>query len=142
MEFDDGAMKIADVIYKKNPLSTITGRFQKFQLVLQTVREDNKSFRNFKSRFDAQVCCYNSTSTKSRLSESLTAFFLISNAGVESNQSVSVLATAVSTLTIVYANQNFQSDVTYDSVASTIRACDKPKLSSIGQPSLSSNSSF
>ena len=90
----EGASQIVKAVYKRDPLAVIRDVDQTFQQVMSTKRGLNESFKNFESRFEAQVSKYNSLSTESQLPNALVTFMLLSNANVDSSQRVSVLAAA------------------------------------------------
>lgn len=85
-------MTIAKTIHKRDPLSFVSGTYQKFNLILQTKRTENKSFQSFESKFKAAVCSFNSAVANEPLPQSLVAFILIGNANSNDGQRVSILS--------------------------------------------------
>lgn len=84
--------------------------------------------KNFESRFAAQAAKFNPISNTTKLPEFITALMLLSNSGCDDSQRVTVLAAASpsnSNLTPQSTNDEFLKAVTYPSVASVIKQCDK-----------------
>lgn len=50
-----GAIAITNAIHRADPLSVVTNTCSKFIAILKTVRGDDESPQNFKSRFDAAL---------------------------------------------------------------------------------------
>ena len=136
IQSDTGVDAIVKAIYKRDPLSAVSTVYQDFLTVLGTKRGASESFRNFESRFTANVSKFNSHSTSFVLIEAIAAFMLLANSGVDSNQRVSVLA-AATPHSAQFKNGATTSDfleaVSYDTVASVLRQCDKMKSSESSQ---------
>ena len=138
---NDGALRIARVIYKTDPLTVLTYSFSKFQSLLNTRRGSIETFRNFESRFDAAVSSFNAASPSAKLSQSLVAFLLLANAAVDDNHRISILAAAVpkssspsesssgseSTPMDATGNSRLLQELDYESVATVLRSCDTVK---------------
>lgn len=118
--------------------------FRDFNDLLSTRRSNAESYRSFENRFAAQVAKFNSNGTCTQLPESLTALMLLANASVDNSQRVAVLAAAAptdSSFTNQSSNDEFMKAVSYSSVSSVLRQCDKPKSNSIEDHNpISSNS--
>ena len=82
-------------IYKKDALTIVSNAYSDFQNLLSTKRGINESFRNFESRFAAAIAKMKSHSSEA-LTESLTAFMILSNSNVDANQQISDLSSATS----------------------------------------------
>ena len=127
---DEGAMAIARAMHKQDPLSVISDTYQKSSQLLQTTRGDQESFKNFESRFQAQVCRCNATSSSVKLPESLVAFVLLNNSRAENNQRVSILAAAVPKQSQTSSHSECSSvleSLKYQDVATVLRASDKAR---------------
>lgn len=82
----------------------------------------------FESRFSAQVAKFNSISKTTKPPECITALLLPSNSAINDPQSVSVTAAAAPSdenLTSQSSNDQFLSSITYQSIASVVKQCDK-----------------
>ncbi len=124
---------IVQAVYKPDPPAAVSDVYQDFLEVINAKRGSNESFKNFESRFEAQVAKFNSHSESSKLPEALVAFMLLANSNVDSGQRISVLAAAAPREDEFEENattSDFLQSVTYNSVASVLRQCDKPKGSS------------
>lgn len=55
----DGADKIVAALYKSGPLSAVSHLFHDFSFLLETKCSNTESFKNFESRFSAQMFRYN-----------------------------------------------------------------------------------
>ena len=84
---NDGVEKISKSLYKKDALIIVSNAYSDFQNLLSTERGNNESFRNFESRFAAAIAKMKSHSSKA-LSESLTAFMLLSNSNFDAHQRI------------------------------------------------------
>lgn len=128
---DQGAEAIVQALYKRDPLAVVSDVFQDFLTLMNTKRNHTESFKNFESRFQAQVSRLNAHGSEAKLSESLVAFALLANADVDNNQRVSVLANAAprgSTLSSHATTNDYLEAVSYEAIASVLRQCDKMKL--------------
>ena len=124
---NNGASAIVRGIHKRDTLSTVSAVYSDFISLLCTKRGEKESFKNFESRFEANVSKFNSHSEICELPESLTAFLLLANANVDNSQKIAVLAAASpkeaqceqdATTTAML------SAVTYTSVASVLCQCE------------------
>ena len=99
--------------------------------------------KNFESRFSAQVAKFNAISNTTKLPECLTALMLLSNSAIDDNQRVSVWAAtapADPTMSSQSTNVMFLSAITYQSVASIVKKCDRTHTTSVNQNSLAGSS--
>ena len=87
---DDGADEVCKS-YTKNALTIVKATSD----TLLTKCGNNESFRNFEWRFAAAIAKMKSHSSNA-LHEFLTAFILLSNRNVDTNQRISVLSSATS----------------------------------------------
>ena len=128
IEKDDGALRAASVIYKRDVLSVVTDTFRQLISLLQTKQADNDSFKNSETRFDAQVCKLNATCSGAKLPSALLSFMMLANSRIESSQRVSILSASCPTEEISSdADMNeILKRLTYEKVASIVRACDEP----------------
>ena len=129
---DDGADAIVEALYRRDPLAVVSDVFQDFLSLINTKRHPNESFKNFESRFQAQVSRLNAHGSEARLSDALVAFALLANADVDNNQRVSVLANGAprdSALTATSTTNEYLKAVSYDAIASVLRQCDRMKNS-------------
>jgi len=104
--------------------------YQDFNDLLATKRGQNESFKNFESRFEAQVSKFNSHADSSKLPDAITAFMLLANSSVDSSQRISVLASTSpndTILTEAATTGDYISSISCGSVASVLRQCDKTK---------------
>ena len=124
----EGVQAIVNAVYKRDALSTVSDVYQDFMNLLNLKRGANESFRNFESRFEAQVSKFNAHSDTSKIPASLTAFMLLANSNVDSSQRISVLAAAApSSDNTGSTTEEFLKAISYDSVASVLRQCDRSK---------------
>lgn len=61
---------------------------------MPTTRGDNESFKNFESRFDAQIARLYTSTGRSKLHKSLVYFLLMANSKTDSNLRVSIFSVA------------------------------------------------
>lgn len=112
-----------------------------FIALLNTKRRSVESFKDFESRFDAQVSRFNASSDSAKLPTALTAFMLLANSSLDASQRVSVLAASSpseSSLGSMATTDQFLDCISYSSVASILRQCDQVKDSE--KPASSSTS--
>ena len=86
----EGADAIVTALYKRDPLAVESDVFQDFLTLMNTKRNHSGSFKNFESRFQAQVSRLNAHGSEAKLSDSLISFALLANAEVDINQRVSI----------------------------------------------------
>lgn len=101
--------------------------------------------KNFNARFSAQVAKFNALSANTKLPECITALILLSNSAIDDSQCISVMAAAAHTdenLISQSTHDRFLSSITYQSIASVIKQCDKtsPETSASTAPAASSAS--
>ena len=129
IESDTGALEVASCIHKKDVLSIVTDTFHRFLELLRTKQGDSESYKNFETRFDAQVCRLNATCSGSELPSALVSFLLLANSKIDSSQRVSILSAAAPIGTDVTEQDGADvlSLLKYGDVASIVRACDEPR---------------
>ena len=127
IQSNTGWKSVVDAIYRREALSVVSDVYLNFTSLLSMKRGSTETFRNFESRFLAQVSRLNSTSTSSKLPEALRAFMLLANSSVDNGQRISVLA-AASNGTSIDSNAStdeYLNAVQYEKVASVLRQCDQ-----------------
>ena len=139
---DDGADKIVAALYKRDPLSAVSHLFNDFSSLLETKRGKNESYKNFESRFSAQMSRYNAHGKSIELPESIVALLLLNKADVGDSQRVPILSAASSkasaSVTSTTSNDDMIKEITYESIAAVIRQCDNGSSTS-RQPTSSNN---
>lgn len=127
---ENGADHVVSAIHKRDPLSFVTELYTDFNSLLSTRRNQNESVKNFETRFEAQLSRFKSHGAGS-IPDSLIALMLLSNAEIEDNQRVSILAASVnsldSSITQTESVENMLSKVKYSSIAAVLRQCDRLK---------------
>ena len=95
--------------------------------MLNTKRGHNEKFKNFELRFEAQVAKFHAHSDEVKLPEAMVAFMLLANANPETNHRISVLAAAAPTTKFetTSTTADYMKAVTYESIASVLRHCDR-----------------
>ena len=125
-----GLQEIVNTIHKRDPLSAVGSVYQDFVSVMNTKRGNTESFRNFESRFSATVSKFNAHASSCVLPESLMAFMLLANSALDTTQRVSVLAAASPSevqSSDATTTEDYLKAVSYESVATVLRQCDKSK---------------
>eukprot|EP00171_Calliarthron_tuberculosum_P001315 IDg1315t1 len=124
-----GTAAIVRAVYKRDPLTVVSEVYYDFLSLLNLKRGSNESFKGYESRFEAQVSKFNAHSQKFTVPEALTAFMLLANSGVDSGQRISVLAAAAPSEEKCNPETSKTDDylaaVSYRSIASVLRQCDK-----------------
>lgn len=127
---DTRADAIVKQIHKRDTLSVVSEVYSDFLCHLNTKRGTNESFKIFKSRFEAQSTNFNPHSDTSKLPDALLEFMLLASSCVDGNQRISVLP-ALSPMEDSFNEKSTTSkylkSVNYNSTASILRQCDKPK---------------
>lgn len=101
--------------------------YQNFTSLLSMKSPSNETFKNFDSRFFAQVPKFNPNSSSSKLLEALTVFILLATSAVDNGQRTSVLA-APSSRTSLDASatiDEYLAAAFYEKAASVLRQCDR-----------------
>lgn len=126
----DGAMAIARAIHRCDRLSATASTYARISVILLASREASETFESFESRFDGLVCGFSSAALDAKLSESLIAFALTANAGLEGNQITSILSAAVHKSDESGTNETseYLKKITSENVASIFRSFDKPAV--------------
>lgn len=126
---EDGALKVASAIFKRDVLSIVTDTFQRFLDVLKTKQGETETFRNFETRFEAQVCRLNASCSGSTLPSALLSFLLLANSRIDSSQRVSIISAAapVGSGTADATATDVLSLISYDSIVSVVRVCGDPE---------------
>lgn len=125
----DGAVDlIVGKLYQRDALTAVSEAYRAFNQLWNTRRSNNETVKNFESRFSAQVARFNSISTTTKLPECITALMFLSNSAIDDSQRVSVMAAAAPSdenLNAQSTNEQFLGAITYQSVSSVIKQCDK-----------------
>lgn len=140
---EESVALIVGAIYKRDALSVVSEAYKTFNLLLNTRRGNSENMKKFESRFSAQVAKFNSISNTTKLPDCLTALMLLSNASIDDAQRVSILAAASlsdENLGAQSSNDQYLSAVTYSSVASVIKQCDKSARSPTTNGTLNASS--
>ena len=129
IQSQDGPSAIVNAVYKRDTLSVVSNLYQNFMTLLTTRRGDAESFRNFESRFNANVTKFNAASEATKLPEAITAFMLLSNSNIDNTQRVSVLAATSNNENIDEnaTTSDYIKAISYEKVASVLRQCDHGK---------------
>lgn len=90
----DGFQAIMEKTHKGDPSFVVSDVYQDLKSLLANRRGHSELFKNFKSRFEAQVSNSNSTSPYFKLPDAITAFISLSNASVDRIKRISVHAAA------------------------------------------------
>ena len=126
IESNEGAQAIVNAVYKRDALSTVSDVYQDFMRLMNLKRGPTETFLNFESRFEAQISKFNAHSETSKIPASLTALMLLANSKVDSGQRISVLAAAApSSDSNAKTTDDYLKEISYDSVASVLRQCDR-----------------
>lgn len=129
-----GMNAIVKAVYKRDALSVVTAVFRDLYELLQLRRAASESFKNFELRFTVMTAKFNANGSSVRLLESLIALIQLAHAQLDAAQRMSILAAAARPSTYsTKLDQNSSIDeyiklITYESVASVLWQCDKPKL--------------
>ena len=130
IESEDGALKVALAIHKQDVLSIVTETFHNFLDLLKTKQAESDSFKNFETRFDAQICKLNASCEGAELPSALVSFLLLANSRIDTAQRVSILSSAVPTGSVVSDEDSYPeilSSISYPDIAAVLRACDEPR---------------
>ena len=87
IESEDGVEKICKELHKSDALSVVSNICHDFLSILSSERGQTKNDRNYEVRFAAAMAQFNSIAN-SAISEFLTAFMLLDNSSIESNQRI------------------------------------------------------
>lgn len=131
IQSDGGADAIVKVLHKRDSLSAVGSVYHDFLGLLSCKRGHSKDFRNFESRFAAQISKFNAHASSCVLPEAMTALMFLANSAIDNNQLISVLAAAApneSNLGDTPTTDDYLKAVKYESVSSVLRQCDKGKI--------------
>lgn len=126
LKSDDGALKLAHAVYKIDALSQVSTMAEQFNKLLNTKREPSEKMKTFEGRFEAEMCKFNESAGTMRLPDALIALMLISNAGIDNNQRVALLASVAPASTESLSAENIPNAIGYDKIASILRSSDAP----------------
>ena len=132
---NEGVSLIVSKIYQRDAISVVSEVYRDFNDLVQTRRGQTESYKNFESRFSAQLSKFDSNGSSIRFPEALTALMLLSNSGVDDSQRISIIS-SVSTATSSdiapdASNDAFITSIKYTSVAAIIRQSDRMRGYSI-----------
>lgn len=129
---EGGVDKICKALQKKDALSVVSSLYKAFNKLLDRKSSTNESFKNFESRFSAQVSRYRSHGSSIDNPESIKALLLLLNAHVSDSKRIPILSFDSSKAEALstddgddITNDDMIKLVIYESVASVIRQCDK-----------------
>lgn len=114
-----------------------------FNQLWNTRRSNNETMKYFESRLSAKVAKFNSISKTTNPPECFTVLLLPSNSAINDSQRVSVMAAtapSVENLTSQSSNHQFLSSITYQSIASVVKQCDKTSHDAIENGPLAASS--
>lgn len=123
LKFANGVLLIVNSIYRMDFMSVIYEAYDGFSSFINTKRDTSESLMDFETRFSAAVSKFNSFSSKTEITQCITALLLLSNASIEHLQRVSALSASATTGTIFNEKaSNYVSlkIVTYNQVSSII----------------------
>lgn len=122
---DKGASLIVKAIYQRNAISVVSEVYRDFTDILSTKRGCTESFKNYESRFMAQVSKFNENGDSIKFHDSIISFMLLSNASVDDSQHISIISYASSTASDEIdpdaSNDTYLETIKYNSVASILR---------------------
>ena len=124
----DGVNLIINKVYERDALSVVSETYDYFNSLWSTRRKPNESFKTFEKRFTAALSKFNSIANATKLPPCITALMLLSNSSVDHNQRVSILAAIAPNndqFSEDSSNDDYLSVVTYNSVASVVKQCDR-----------------
>ena len=134
----DGVKLIVSTIYQRDPISVVSEVYKDFNDLVFTRRGQNEAFKNFESRYAAQLSNFNANGSSVTFPEALSALMLLSNAGVDDGQRISIISSVATgssdTIEDGSANDAYISSIRYSSVASILRQCDRVKSSNHSDP--------
>lgn len=119
---------ILGAIHKYDPLTVVSNLFGELIQLISTKRSSNETFRNFESRFNAQLSRFNALSQSTMFPNAISAFSLLANANVDTAQRISILAAASPSSTTAddeATTDSLPNMVSYESVATVLRQCDQ-----------------
>lgn len=140
---EDVVKKIIEAKYQRDALSIVSEQFCSLNVLCNTRRRKNESMKNFESRFSAQVSNLNSSEETEKLPECVKALIILYNSSIDDNQSVSLMvaaATSNKSLTGQSKNDQCFARITYNSVESVPKQCDKSSQSFTEQTHLNLSS--
>lgn len=125
-----GLHAIVDSAYKRDTLSAVSDVYQYYIAVMHLKRGQNKAFRNFDSRFEAQVAKLNTYSSSFQIPGASSTLMLFANGNLNGSQRISVFVAAASTassstLSNASTMEGYMKPINYASIASMLRQCDK-----------------
>ena len=139
---ENGVQLILNAIYQRDALTVVSEAFKAFNQLWNTRFGATESMKNFESRISAQVAKFNSISATTKLPECITALMLLANSAIDDNQRVSVMAANApsnSCLNGQLSSDEFLAAITYNSVASVIRQCERSTPSTSEEYSLTAS---
>ena len=139
----NGTKLIVSKIYQRDAISVIAEVYKDFTDLIRIVRGQSESYKNFESRYAAQMSKFNANGNSIQFPEALSALMLLSNAGVDDAQRISILSSVATSsddnVDVDAANDAYITSIKYGSVASIIRQCDRLKTSAPHDTPNSSN---
>eukprot|EP00178_Gracilaria_changii_P001339 TRINITY_DN1187_c0_g1_i12.p1 TRINITY_DN1187_c0_g1~~TRINITY_DN1187_c0_g1_i12.p1 ORF type:complete len:348 (-),score=40.05 TRINITY_DN1187_c0_g1_i12:1053-2096(-) len=144
IESKDGVQAIVGAVYKRDALAVISDVYHDFVGLFALRRGQNESFKNFESRFQAQMSKLHAHGSEVKLSEAVLAFALLANAYVDATQRISVLANSAPTSSDfknTSTTNDFLKAVSYSSISSVLRQCERAPSSAPRSNPLAAGSS-
>lgn len=116
-----------NAVHNKDALNVVCDVCDQLKQLFNMVRRNGESYRLFESRFNAQLCRFNSLGHSTTFYDAVSVVLLLNNANVDSTQRISILAAAAPTdfsLSLRLSTDKFIAAVRYEAVASVIRLRD------------------
>lgn len=134
-----GTAAIADAIFKREALSTVSNFHHDFITLLNLEWRQNEIFRKFESHSEAQVSTFKTHFDTSTLEQSLTALLFHVNLNSITNQRISVLAAAASSsINESSTADDYLSAISSESVVSALPQLDHSKNAKTHSPAFKS----
>ena len=89
---NNGVDLIISKIHQRDPITVVSDVYRDFTDLITTKRGTSETFRNFESRYAAQISKYNANGNSIQFSEALSALMLLSNSGIDDSQRISILS--------------------------------------------------
>lgn len=125
---------IVNALYKCNPFTAVSHVFDDFSALLNTTREGNEFFKNFETRFVAQMSRYIAHGLSVALPPNIVTLLLLANTNVGGSQRVTILfsdsANASTSVTADSTNDDLIMLVEYEATASVICQFDNESRTS------------
>lgn len=115
---------IENSFYERDLLNVVSMLYSELIRVISTKRNAYESFCNFELRFCAQLSRFNTLTSHTNISDTMSALILLANANIDSRQQVSILAAASPSsdpASDSNSNDSFRELVHYESASTVLR---------------------